>query len=228
MRTRATIGSDLSGGLDSTPMGFLASRATEAADGKLVTVRIGVADPTHDDHIRAARAQELLNGGHVTHTVFRPGELPDMFERIAQPVTGFDEPTRWIRPVARLQDTARRLGEAGAVVHLTGHGGDEVLPVKPNYLHDLMRRRPALAREHLAGMRALRRRPLGGTMRALAEHRPYGPWPARQADDPGSPFPAGNLPLFGSPSLLQGLRPVTYGGGPGRATYGRRRNTRWP
>ncbi|MEW1654766.1 asparagine synthase-related protein [Streptomyces sp. NPDC093707] len=197
VRIGATVGSDLSGGLDSTPMSFLASRATESAEGKLITVRIGVADPTHDDHIWAAQAQRLLDSDHVTHTVFQPGELPDMFEQIAQPITGLDEPTRWIRPVARLRETARRLGGSGAVVHLTGHGGDEVLPVKPNYLHDLMRRRPALAREHLAGMRALRRWPMTGVMRALAERRPYGQWLTRQADDLGTPFPAGNLPLFG-------------------------------
>ncbi|MCF1594970.1 asparagine synthase-related protein [Streptomyces muensis] len=197
VRTGTTVGSDLSGGLDSTPMSFLASRATEASGGRLVTVRIGVADPTHDDHIWAARAQSLLDGGHVTHTVFRPGELPDMFERVAQPVVGLDEPTRWIRPVARLEETARRLGAAGAVVHLTGHGGDEVLPVKPNYLHDLMRRRPALAREHLTGMRALRRWPMSGVLRALAERKPYASWLMDQADSLGDAFPAGNQPLFG-------------------------------
>ncbi|MBO4256231.1 asparagine synthase-related protein [Streptomyces griseorubiginosus] len=197
VRTGATVGSDLSGGLDSTPMSFLASRATHAAGGKLVTVRIGVADPTHDDHVWAERAQRLMDGGHVTHTVFRPGELPDMFAQVAQPITGLDEPTRWIRPVARLRETARRLGAAGAVAHLTGHGGDEVLPVKPNYLHDLMRRRPALARQHLAGMRALRRWSVSSTVQALAERKPYGPWLVGQADDLGTAFPSGNRPLFG-------------------------------
>ncbi|KUN61410.1 hypothetical protein AQJ46_36795 [Streptomyces canus] len=197
VRAGATVGSDLSGGLDSTPMSFLASRATGAAGGRLVTVRIGVADPTHDDHVWADRAQRLMDGDHVTHTVFRPGELPDMFAQVAQPVTGLDEPTRWIRPIARLRETARRLGDTGATVHLTGHGGDEVLPVKPNYLHDLMRRRPALARQHLAGMRALRRWSAADTVRALAERKPYGPWLMTQADALGTAFPAASRPLFG-------------------------------
>ncbi len=120
-----------------------------------------------------------------------------MFEDVARPVTNLDEPTRWIRPVARLRETARRLAGAGAGVHLTGHGGDEVLAVKPSYLHDLTRRRPALAREHLAGMRALRRWSTTATLRALADRRPYGPWLAAEADALTDPFPPANRPLFG-------------------------------
>ncbi|MFH8626600.1 asparagine synthase-related protein [Streptomyces vietnamensis] len=197
VRENAVVGSDLSGGLDSTPLSFLAAEATGRAAGSLVTVRIGVADPTHDDHIWAAKAQDLLDGDHITHTVFGPGELPDMFEDVARPVTGLDEPTRWIRPVARLRETARRLAEAGAGVHLTGHGGDEVLAVKPSYLHDLTHRRPALARRHLAGMRALRRWSATATLRALADRRPYGTWLTAEADALTSPFPPANQPLFG-------------------------------
>ncbi|MER5294048.1 asparagine synthase-related protein [Streptomyces pharetrae] len=193
----AVVGSDLSGGLDSTPLSFLAAEATGRAAGNLVTVRIGVADPAHDDHVWAARAQELLDGDHITHTVFTPGELPDMFQDVARPVTGLDEPTRWIRPVARLRETARRLAEAGARVHLTGHGGDEVLAVKPSYLHDLSRRRPRLAREHLAGQRALRRWPLAAVLRALADRRPYGTWLAAETGALTDPFPPANEPLFG-------------------------------
>ncbi|MGP3953438.1 asparagine synthase-related protein [Streptomyces sp. 7N604] len=197
VRDHATVASDMSGGLDSTPVSFLAAGATDSAAGKLVTVRIGVADPTHDDHLWASRAQQMLDGAHISHKVFEPGELPDMFDRVAEPVTGLDEPIRWIRPIARLRETARWLGASGATVHLTGHGGDEVLPVKPNYLHDLMRRRPVLAREHLAGMRALRRWSISGTMRALAEQRPYAKWLADQADRLTTPFPAGSQPMFG-------------------------------
>ncbi|MER7765578.1 asparagine synthase-related protein [Kitasatospora sp. NPDC096140] len=197
VRDGAVVGSDLSGGLDSTPLSFLAAEATGRASGGLVTVRIGVADPTHDDHIWAAKAQDLLDGDHITHTVFRPGELPDMFEDVASPITGLDEPTRWIRPVARLKETARRLAAVGARVHLTGHGGDEVLAVKPSYLHDLTRRRPGLAREHLAGMRAMRRWSASATVRALADRRPYGVWLAAEAEDLTKPFPPANAPLFG-------------------------------
>lgn len=80
-------------------------------------------------------------------------------------------------------------------MHLSGHGGDEVLSLAPTYLHDLIRRHPVRAWRHLRGFRALRRWPLRACLRGLAEHWSYPVWLAQAAtrlDDPPRV-----MPLFG-------------------------------
>ncbi|MFB9363942.1 asparagine synthase [Actinoplanes nipponensis] len=194
--TNADVGTDLSGGLDSTPVSFLAARSLERTAGRLTTVRMGVADPVHDDHVWAAGSTEVLTAGHITHQVFRPGELPEMFDGVAEPVTGLDEPIRWIRTVSRIRRVSAWLGANGATAHLTGHGGDEVVMAKPNYLHGLVWRRPLLARRHMVGFRSLKRWSLGATLAALTERHSYRSWLAEQAGSLVAPFPPLTRPMF--------------------------------
>ncbi|SDD36226.1 asparagine synthase-related protein [Actinokineospora iranica] len=185
-------GADLSGGLDSTPLCFLAADAV--AGGGLTTVRVAVADRAHDDHVWAARAARSLPGNHH---VFGGADMPGMFAEVGEPVSGVDEPVRWIRSVARLRFTAGWLAERGAGAHLTGHGGDEILVPKPNYLHDLSVRRPALVARRFTALRAGKRWSLTAGLRELGDRAPYRRWLLREADRLTDAFPAPATPMFG-------------------------------
>ncbi|GLZ39362.1 asparagine synthase-related protein [Actinokineospora sp. NBRC 105648] len=191
------VGADLSGGLDSTPLCFLAADAVTGAGGSLDTVRISVDDPAHDDHVWAARAERSLAGDHLRHHVFTSADMPHMFAEVGTPIAGVDEPLRWIRSAGRLRFTAGWLAEQGARVHLTGHGGDEVLVAKPNYLHDLIARKPALAKSHFTALRAMKRWSLTAGLRELSDRTPYPRWMLREADRLTDPFPAPEIPMFG-------------------------------
>ncbi|GGX58756.1 asparagine synthase [Streptomyces minutiscleroticus] len=188
------VACDLSGGLDSTPVAFLADAAVRERHGRLVTFAHEVADPAHDDAHWTARALRHLSGEHVTAL---PEELPGWFAGVAQPVDGLDEPLPWLRALARVTATAGRLAGHGARVHLTGHGGDELTLLSSSYLHDLARTRPSALWPRLRNLRARTRWPHTACVRALADRRPYGTWLADQArllTTPPSPL---NVPDFG-------------------------------
>ncbi|MEV4174698.1 asparagine synthase-related protein [Nonomuraea sp. NPDC049709] len=195
-RTRAgeTIAADLSGGLDSTPLCFLAQSAVQDGGGRLVTVRTGVDQADHDDEQWASKAARLLTGDHL---VLAPGSVPGRYAGVAEPVTGLDEPLGVITTVRRDVAVAALLADHGARVHLTGHGGDEVTFVPPCHLHDLVRARPLSWWSRLREYRALARWPLAASLAALAEHRSYPGWLASQADLLTAPHPLRYRPELG-------------------------------
>ncbi|WP_344479460.1 asparagine synthase-related protein [Nonomuraea monospora] len=209
VRDGRTIAADLSGGLDSTPLCFLAQTAlrehtarpptllhpgVREGAGRLVTVRSGALDLAHDDERWARQAAALLDGEHL---VLAPGELPGRYARVAEPVTGLDEPLGVLSNVADLRTVAERLAAHGASVHLTGHGGDEVTLPPPCYLHDLARRHPLAWWPHLRERRAKSRWPLAASLAALAGHRSYPSWLARQAGLLTAPYPPEHRPDLG-------------------------------
>ncbi|MCF6468135.1 asparagine synthase [Nonomuraea sp. MG754425] len=190
----AVVAGDLSGGLDSTPVSFLAASAAGRRSAKLVTFGLGVDDPAHDDERWAALAREHLPGEHL---LIRHDELPGWFAGVARPVAGLDEPMRWLRVLDRELATSGRLAERGAAVRLTGHGGDEVALLPVCYLHDLARRRPSALWPHLRDRRSRARWPLASCARELADRRPYAAWLAGQSGLLGAPPPAASQPDFG-------------------------------
>ncbi|MFE2411700.1 asparagine synthase-related protein [Kitasatospora sp. NPDC059408] len=184
-RTRAggLVAADLSGGLDSTPLCFLAARGP----AELLTVTLGSTDPHHDDAAWAARAARHLPGERL---VLSPDGLPAMFAAVDAPGPQGDEPFPWTRTRARDEAVARLLAARGARTRISGEGGDEVLQVLPSYLRLLAARRPATAARHLRGHRARLRWGLPAALRALADPRPYPAWLAHAADrltHPGPP-----------------------------------------
>ncbi|TYB58883.1 hypothetical protein FXF51_35745 [Nonomuraea sp. PA05] len=203
VREGLTVAADLSGGLDSTPLCFLAQtalreRATQptrsGCGGRLITVRSGARDLAHDDERWARQAAALLDGEHL---VLAPGELPDRYARVAEPITGLDEPLGVLSTVASDLTVAARLAAHGASVHLTGHGGDEVTLPPPCYLHDLAGQHPLAWWPHLRERRAKSRWPLAAGLAALAERRSYPSWLARQADRLTAPYPPPHRPDLG-------------------------------
>ncbi|WP_052423188.1 lasso peptide biosynthesis PqqD family chaperone [Nonomuraea candida] len=174
----ATVAADLSGGLDSTPLCFLAQAAARARGARLVTFRMGQRDPDHDDEPWARRAAAHLDAEHL---VAAPGTLPGWFSGVATPVTGLDEPLLGLHALHRMTAVAALLAGHGARLHLGGHGGDELLTPTHGYLHDLARIRPSALWWHLRHHRVLERWSRRATLAALADRRDYPTWLAAQA-----------------------------------------------
>ncbi|MFF5437794.1 asparagine synthase-related protein [Streptomyces achromogenes] len=160
-----TVSADLSGGLDSTSLCFLAAREA----GRLVTVHWEGRDPDNDDAAWAARAREALPS--ATHLVLTGEESPDWFAGVGGLRLPSEEPCAWVRDFAKQSDLLRRVTEHGSRLHLSGGGGDEMFTPFPCHLQDLAATRPwrawrLLSRERhqwRAGHQSVARAVLGRT-----------------------------------------------------------------
>lgn len=179
VRTSAggTISADLSGGMDSTPLCFLAA----SGPAKLIAFTRAGADPSHDDAPWAARAATYLP--HVRHLLVDPRVLPPCHAGLLDAGQGMDEPVLGGGARAQKVDLAHHMAEAGSRLHLCGEGGDQVVQAFPSYLHTTMRSRPGTGLGHLRAWAARKRWPLAATLRAAADRRPYSRWLYQMAAD---------------------------------------------
>lgn len=187
---------DLSGGLDSTSLCFLAARHTP----RLLTFRWGEADAGNDDAAYAGHASRLLD--RAEHLVVPQHELPEIFADPGRAVSA-EEPISLTRATARIRRGARLLADRGSRRHLAGHGGDELFSPMPTYLHALLRRHPVTALQHVRAHCAWKRWPLKATLAALAQPGSLPAWWRDQAELLTEPRP----PLR-RPALGWGLGPV--------------------
>ncbi|MGH3903458.1 MAG: asparagine synthase-related protein [Pseudonocardiaceae bacterium] len=185
------ISTDLSGGMDSTSLCFLA--ASQTAD--LLSVRRMEADPGSDDDLWARRASTHLPG--IEHLVFGHKEVPLIYAQLANAGEYPEDPYRWIRSLGRHIHLAKLLAERGCRRHLTGHGGDELFGTFPSYLHTLFRSHPLIAARHARGYRALRRWSAWDTLCALNDGTTFAAWLAGIAGQLTAPPPAPTIPHFG-------------------------------
>jgi asparagine synthase (glutamine-hydrolysing) len=192
-RTRAgkTISCDLSGGLDSTPIFFLAARST----GRVIAVTLVSTDASHDDARWAQLASREV--GDVEHLVLDMHLLPMMYQDVGKGGAGADEPHIVIRDHARITRVARQLVEHGSRLHLGGMGGDQVLQAPAAYLHTTAWAHPRIAASHLRGRRAVSGWPLAATLRQLADRRSYQQWLTAAIDDLIGPPPPRGMPDLG-------------------------------
>jgi len=130
-----TVSADLSGGLDSTSLCFLAARGAD----HLVTVHWEGRHPC-DDAVWAARAREALPS--ATHLSLAAGESPDWFAGVGRLRLVSEEPCAWVRDFAKQSDLLRRVAHHGSRLHLGGGGGDELFTPFPSFLQDLATTRP--------------------------------------------------------------------------------------
>ncbi|MFF3431960.1 asparagine synthase-related protein [Streptomyces sp. NPDC002602] len=173
--THGRLSSDLSGGMDSTSLCFLAARSTS----DLLTFRWAEAEAGNDDSSFAAHAAQSLP--HAEHLVVPQSDLPDIFAD-HDSEADIEQPYLFSRTLARTRYSAQLLARHGARWHLAGHGADELFYKFPGYLHHLLRRHPVTAVRHLRAHRALSRWPLAATAGELLRSSSITRWWHDQAD----------------------------------------------
>jgi asparagine synthase (glutamine-hydrolysing) len=184
-RTRGggVVSSDLSGGLDSTSVCFLAA----GSGARVIASTWPGCDPASHDLAWARRAAAHLDG--VEHVVWPAEDSPLVYAGLQDIDDPLDEPTIGMMDRARALAHLPGLAAKGSRLHLTGIGGDHVAWSSEAYYHRLLRRRPWVAVGRLRGFRALFTWPLGATVRALADGRSYRRWLADAATDLSGPMP---------------------------------------
>ncbi|MFC4016250.1 asparagine synthase-related protein [Nonomuraea purpurea] len=211
-----TISADLSGGLDSTSLCFLAARGC----AELVTVHYRTLDRFNDDDAWASRAAAELPAAR--HMTIDAEQMPAWFAGLTTVPPPLEEPGAWVRDTERLATVARRVKATGSRLHLTGGGGDELFSPTPGYLHDLVRSRPLMALRRLRAHRPMWRQSWSTLLRALADNTPYNRWLGRCAEhlatgtldlrDPATgwsipPF----MPTWATPEAVAAARRVLEG-----------------
>ncbi|MFE4574516.1 lasso peptide isopeptide bond-forming cyclase [Streptomyces chartreusis] len=202
-RTRqgGVVSCDLSGGLDSTSICFLADRSPAHVVASTWPGR----DPADTDlHWAELAARHLPD---VEHVVWDADASPLVYEELLDIDDLLDEPTIGVMDRSRVLHHLPALAARGSRLHLTGIGGDHVAWCSEAYYHRLMRTRPLFAVRQLRGFRALWQWPLGGTVRALADSRPYGRWLAGAAGRLRDPSPSSSV----ATGLGWGMAPRLFG-----------------
>lgn len=174
-RAGGPVSVQLSGGLDSTTLAFLARSACPLL---ITTAGRSAID---DDLAWARRAADLLEAS--THRVIPDNEAPLFFADLNEPQPAMDEPAPFTAGRARQRYVARLLGEHGTVVHFNGQGGDEVLLAPLTYLRSAIREVPRSGWRHLRGHAALKDVSLWEMTRAvLRSHTSFATWLRSAAD----------------------------------------------
>jgi asparagine synthase (glutamine-hydrolysing) len=181
---------DMSGGLDSTSLVFLAVRGHPVP----LTLRWGDAQPGFDDARYANQAIQALPD--ADHLVLDHQGLPDTFDRLGD-VVSVEEPYVLARTLARARHTVAVLAQRGSRMHVAGHGGDELFMTSMAYLHTLFRQRPLTALPRLHEHRLTGRWRLGPTLRALADTTDVAAWWRVQAAHLSAPTTHRNAPQLG-------------------------------
>ncbi|MEO3756279.1 asparagine synthase-related protein [Streptomyces sp. B6B3] len=182
------VGADLSGGMDSTSLCFVAART----GARLVTCTATTADVGNDDLRWAEQAATHLPGSEGL--LAGPAEIGGQFDGFERAETGLDEPFREVRARQLITRKTRLAADRGARVYLSGMGGDEVARVPSGYLHGLVRRRPRQAVSHLRANRALFRWTPREALAALLRRDTWRDWLLGEAGrltetPPASPLP---------------------------------------
>ncbi|GAA2454244.1 lasso peptide isopeptide bond-forming cyclase [Streptomyces glaucus] len=189
LRTRqgGVVSCDLSGGLDSTSVCFLAARSPAS----VVAATWPGRDPADADLSWARQAADHLPD--VAHVVWDADASALVYSDLLRVDDLLDEPTIGVMDRSRVLQQLPWLAGRGSRLHLTGIGGDHVAWCSEAYYHRLLRTRPLFALRQLRGFRALWNWPLGATVRALADVRPYPVWLAHSARGLRTPLPESSV-----------------------------------
>ncbi|WP_159393961.1 asparagine synthase-related protein [Streptomyces sp. NRRL F-5755] len=164
-RTEAggTISSDLSGGMDSTSLTFLACRGS----AQVVTYHQVGRDPHNDDTHYARLACDGLPD--ALHRRFTADQAGQRFAALGADLSFRDTEAPFPMEPGRsdLGIRARAMAEEKSRVHLVGLGGDELFRPGIAYLHDLVRKRPLTGLTHVRAQRLWDRLPWSAVLPAL-------------------------------------------------------------
>ncbi|MFD7864501.1 albusnodin/ikarugamycin family macrolactam cyclase [Streptomyces sp. NPDC059783] len=168
LRARAdpALSSDLSGGLDSTTVAVLASRAVPDPVNAVTVHPRGILDGAD---LRYARLAVAASHGRIRHHLVPLGDEHRPYTGLTGvPVT--DEPAPSTLTQARLLAQLRWMRRSlGTRTHLTGDGGDSILFQPPAHLADLLRHhRYIRAGREALGWARLRRTAVAPLLRAAA------------------------------------------------------------
>jgi asparagine synthase (glutamine-hydrolysing) len=189
-----TISADLSGGLDSTCLCFLA----DAAGADLVTYHVAPLDGANEDTAWARKAAALLPAArHHTLSADRAENWFDVGYAAAAANTAPEGPATWAAGLPHFRDLAKRAEAEGASLHLTGFGGDELFGRMPACPWSLARARPVSGLRLVNRYRLANRWSLGATVRALVDRSTFAANLAAVAARIGAPPPPLSEPDFG-------------------------------
>jgi asparagine synthase (glutamine-hydrolysing) len=199
VRAGATVSADLSGGLDSTCLCFLA--AGQGAD--LVTYHIAPLDPANKDTAWAELAAAQLPSAR--HRVL-PADRPENWFDIGYARAGIDAdpegPATWAAGLAHVWDVTGRAAGEGSSLHLTGIGGDELFGLMPAYPWSFARARPVRGLRLVNRYRLANRWALRATLRALADRSTFADSLTRLAGRiSGTPSPLAEVDFGWIPTL---------------------------
>ncbi|RZS33978.1 asparagine synthase (glutamine-hydrolysing) [Herbihabitans rhizosphaerae] len=183
---RGTVSADLSGGLDSTALCFLAD--AEGAD--LLTYHVTPLDRANDDTAFAERAAAMMpRARHHTIPAQRPASWFDVDpERYRAADTG-EGPPVWGAGLAHLAELSETAASAGSTLHLMGIGGDELFGAMPAYLWSLIRHDPLRSLPVIHRYRLHNRWRLDAVVRGLADRTHFAGALARAARELTAPLP---------------------------------------
>ncbi|MFF0491118.1 asparagine synthase-related protein [Nocardia sp. NPDC004068] len=170
---QGTVSCDLSGGLDSTPLCYLIAAATRGFVARTIASR----DPADDDMAWALRAAASMDG--IDHVIISPDELPLSYSGVVVPAVPVDEPAPTLLDLSRQFVGFDRL--SGAVVHITGNGGDHLFTPPLAHCRDELKRHPFVAIRHLRAHRIQEKWPIRTAIVELLRNESYAKWLARAA-----------------------------------------------
>lgn len=203
MVASAPTSCDLSGGLDSTPLFQLA--AAHSADVQAFTTGSQAVFDTEMEWAAQAVGDKTRN----PRIVLPAAGLPTPFMNIDSSL-GCSDGVYVGEPIKmRWRAIARHLRAAGSVLHLTGHGGDELFTGGLAALRDAFRTHPGRALVLARGQQALRRESFSSLSRWMVSGESYRTWSRRSALHLSSPPKSigWNNPVLASPPWMssQGL-----------------------
>lgn len=172
------VSADLSGGLDSTSLCFVADKSDGAP---LATLHYEALGGRGEDLAWARRAAAELP--RARHVVVRPEETPDWYAPLAHTPHDREGPLMFVRSRAVVEHQAALISSLGARRHLQGVGGDELFLPGVMSLHGLVRCAPSAALPHVRALRSRRRWSLAKTVRTMASSPSYPRWLTGQVDE---------------------------------------------
>ncbi|OZM73021.1 asparagine synthase [Amycolatopsis antarctica] len=175
-----TVTADLSGGLDSSNLCFVAA----TGKARLVTTHYASPDAANDDLAWAERLSGILSPAR--HVVFPGEQAPGLYD---EPSTGSSEleGPQSLLHVPRIEHQAELIAGLGSSTHLRGDGGDELFQPNEMALHALARTDPLRAVPHIRALRVRRRWSWATMVRNLADVGPYSRWLSDCAAGLGAP-----------------------------------------
>jgi asparagine synthase (glutamine-hydrolysing) len=172
---------DLSGGMDSTSLCYLAGHIGV----RFSTIHYAFSDPSNPDTAWAERARQNLPSAR--HEVFPTRALPGYFVDAPPGPAELDleGPTSLVHRSV-VEHLAGLVAESGADRHLQGHGSDELFTPDLSVLYALVRRHPWRRLRSLQARRARGRLPLATALAHFRGQGSYRSWLLRAAARLGS------------------------------------------